>query len=161
LEIIAFSNNCIVSKHNYLLRIMEYPKLEGTHSDHQVQPVASHSTTQNPNPMSESSDQTLPELRHSGPCFGLSTLEHLSRYSHPLPSRAFTMFTALLWTLPNHFMLFLHCGPKPTPSAGGEATQHRKDSLSPHLVAALGLGHPRAWLVLWAPGHTADSHSAC
>ena len=143
MEIIAFSNNCIVSKHNYLLRIMEYPKLEGTHSDHQVQPVASHSTTQNP---------TL---------FGLSTLEHLSRYSHPLPSRPFTMFIALLWTLPNHFMLFLHCGPKPTPSAGGEATQHRKDSLSPHLVAALGLGHPRAWLVLWAPGHTADSHSAC
>jgi len=44
-------------------RITEYPRLERTHKDFQVQPLAPHSTTQNPNPVSENVVQTLLELQ--------------------------------------------------------------------------------------------------
>ena len=36
---------------------MEYPKLEETHKDHEAQLLTPHSTTQNPNPVSESTVQ--------------------------------------------------------------------------------------------------------
>ena len=38
------------------------PELERTHKDHRVQLLDPHSTTQNPNPLSKSSAQTLPAL---------------------------------------------------------------------------------------------------
>ena len=50
----------LITKH----RIVEYPQLEGTHKDHCVQLQAPHSSTQNPNPTSESAVQTLLELQN-------------------------------------------------------------------------------------------------
>ena len=47
-------------------RIVEYPKLEGTHKGHGVQPLAPHNTIQNSNPMYESTVQTLLELWQIG-----------------------------------------------------------------------------------------------
>ena len=40
-----------------------YRITEGTYKDHRVQPLPSHSNSQHPNPVSESSVQMLPELR--------------------------------------------------------------------------------------------------
>jgi len=54
----VFLNGNLIRK---LHRVIE---LEGTHMDHWVQLPASHSTTQNPNLMSESAVQMLPELWH-------------------------------------------------------------------------------------------------
>ena len=47
-------------------RIIEYPELEGTHKDHQVQLLASQRTTQNSNTMSESTVLILLELHALG-----------------------------------------------------------------------------------------------
>lgn len=47
-------------------RITEYPKLEGSYKGHHVHLWASHSTTQNPNPMSESVVRVLLEFHQHG-----------------------------------------------------------------------------------------------
>ena len=61
-----------------------------------------------------------------------------------LALQTFTIFVALLWMPREHLALWHFCTvvPKPAPSAGGEATQSRGDSLSPCPVAVLGLMHP-------------------
>lgn len=46
----------------YVHRIIEYPKLEGSHKDHGVQFLALHSTTQKSNHVSETNVQTLLEF---------------------------------------------------------------------------------------------------
>ena len=56
-------------------RIIEYPKLEGTHKDHRVQLLAPHSTTQKSDHTTESVVQTLLELWQLGDM----TLESLFR----------------------------------------------------------------------------------
>lgn len=43
-------------------RITEHPQLKGTHKGHRVEPQTQHRTTLNPNPMSDSGVQMLPEL---------------------------------------------------------------------------------------------------
>ena len=48
-------------------RITEYPELEGTRKDHQVQPRL-HTAAPKPNPVSQSGAPMLHELWHSGPC---------------------------------------------------------------------------------------------
>ena len=86
-------------------------------------------------------------------CSGLNTPRDLSCSSHILPSRPFTIFIAFLWTPSNGFMSFLYTmPPRPAPSAGGEAAQHRaqRDNPFPHLVAVLCLMQPRVWLVFLA-----------
>jgi len=47
-------------------RIVKSPKLKGPHQDYPVQLLVLHSTTQNPNPMSQSSVQMSLELHHLG-----------------------------------------------------------------------------------------------
>lgn len=47
-------------------RITVHPELEGMHTAHRVQLLASHATTQNSNAMPESGDQTPPELQQPG-----------------------------------------------------------------------------------------------
>ena len=55
---------CIFDTQNR--RIMLYPKLEGTDKDHWVQLLGAHSTTQNSNPLSESTVQLLLEFQQLG-----------------------------------------------------------------------------------------------
>ena len=49
---------------------MEYPELEGTHRDHGVKLLAPHRTTQNPNPVSESTVQMLQSTQGRAHCPG-------------------------------------------------------------------------------------------
>ena len=102
--------------------------MEGIHKDHQVQSLAPHSTTPNPIPMSESTVQTLPELRHAELC--------------PLPWAGCSMPTAL-W-----------CRPFPTPQpeficcfpwAGGCAATPGKAVLITH-NGSLGRQTPPLWM---------------
>ena len=53
---------------DHKIRITEHPKLEGTHKDHQVQVPAPFSTTQNPNPMSESKCPNAPRTPAAQGC---------------------------------------------------------------------------------------------
>ena len=69
-------------------RIKEQPKLEGTYRDNQIQLLASHSTTEKSDPMSESVVQKLLELCQSwgrDHCPG----EPVPGLSHPLVKNLF------------------------------------------------------------------------
>jgi len=75
----------------------KYPKVEGTQKD-RVQILALHRITQNPNPMSESIVQTLPELQQLG-----ATTTALGSLFQPVPSHPLvkTLSLAPSLTLPD------------------------------------------------------------
>ena len=56
----------LTAAEGWTYRIIEFPEVEETHKDHQVQLSAPHYTTQNPNPMSERFVQTPLELWQLG-----------------------------------------------------------------------------------------------
>lgn len=68
-------------RRNVYYRIIDYPELERTHKDYQLQLVAPYSIAQNPNPVYESAAQMPLELQHSGPCLVLLTLCHPQLHS--------------------------------------------------------------------------------
>jgi len=89
-------------------------------------------------------------------CSGLNTQRGRSHSSYVFP-----IFTALIWTLillcPSYIV-----APRTAPSVGGEAARGRAvwDSPSPHLLAVVGLVHPRVQLALGLQRRTAGSRSA-
>ena len=72
-------------------------------------------------------------------CSGLNKPRDLSHSSHTLPSRPFTVFTALLWTLSNSSMSFSYFAFNLTPML--KVRSHQRDN------------------PFWLPGHTAGSGS--
>lgn len=67
----------------------------------------------------------------------------------PLPSKLFTSFAALLWTLS------LSCVITMASSAGGEAAEHRAEWHNPS-PRSLGLVHSRVQLALGLPEHNGE-----
>jgi len=106
----------------HLLQLMEPENqriswVEGTHKDHQLQPLAPHRTTQYLNPVSECGVQTLCELQHLG--------------SWPLPWAARSVPTAL-WcrSFPNSHSAPPLTHPHAVPSGPFAVTESRAQCCS-------------------------------